>query len=76
MSGWPGHDPVPARAVEPGVGCQVVGTAICLDLDDAAGAPAALVVADQARAEQPARRVADLAGEEPPVEDGQAGLPG
>jgi hypothetical protein len=76
MSGRPGHDLVPASAVEPGVGRQIVRTAIRLDLDDAGRTPAGLVVADQARAKQCARRIGGLAGEQPPVEDGQAGLPG
>jgi hypothetical protein len=55
---------------------QVVGPAIRLDLDDPRRTKTRLVVADQARTEQVARSLGCVSGEEPAVEDRQAGLPG
>jgi hypothetical protein len=55
----------------------IVRTAVRLDLDDPTLAPAGLVVANEARAEQDARGVRGRSREVRPVEeDPQATLPG
>jgi len=56
---------------------QIVRTAVRLDLDDPTLAPAGLVVANQARAEQDARGARGRSREVRPVEeDPQPTLPG
>jgi hypothetical protein len=55
--------------------CAVVGAAVGLDLDDPRLAPAGLVVANQACAEQDPSDVGRLTRELGPLDEAQAGAP-
>lgn len=72
----PSHDPVSDGGCEAGVRGAVVGTPVGLDLDDAGFAPPGLVIADQARAEQPRGSLFGRAGQLRSIEDAQAGVLG